>query len=86
MSRVRQLALTAADQLISKKRWGAAAAILEKFLVSHPDNQQDAEVLRRLGKVRLAQGEPKAAAELFERALSRYREAMLAEHVDDPLA
>ena len=75
VSRVRRLAVNAADHLMEKKRWEAAASILENYLNSQPASSHDPDVLRRLGKVRLAQGEPKAAAKLFEQALHGYREA-----------
>ncbi len=73
MSRVRRLAVNAADHLIGKKRYEAAASILENFLNGHPESSGHAEVLRLLGKVRLAQGQPQAAARMFERALQSFR-------------
>ncbi len=76
MSRVRKLAINAADHLMDKGRWEAAASILENYLNSHAANPENPEILRRLGKIRLAQGNPKAAAHLFEQALCSYRQVL----------
>lgn len=72
MSRVRTLAINASDHLVAMKRLEAAASILQNYLSAH-----DAcpAVLRRLGRIRLAQQNPVEAAELFKRALSAYRES-----------
>ncbi len=79
MSRVRRLAVNAADHLIGKKRYEAAASILENFLNGNPEAPGHAEVLRLLGKVRLAQGQAQAAARLFERALQCFRDDLAAD-------
>lgn len=71
MSRVRRLAINAADHLVVKNRLDAAASILENYLSAHAEC---AEVLQRLGRIRLAQGSPDAAVPLFERALRKYGE------------
>lgn len=70
MSRVCRLAISTADHLVRKKRLDAAALILENYLSAHPEN---ADVLRRLGRIRLSQGQPQVAAPLLERALRQYR-------------
>lgn len=74
MRRVRRLALSSAQHLVGKKRYEAAASILENYIDAHPDSPGQAEVLRALGRVRLAQGQPREAARLFERALQSLRE------------
>lgn len=70
MSRVRTIAINAADHLVAKNRLEAAAAILEKYLSTHRDCP---EVLRRLGRIRLAMRQPDDAAALFERSLAAHR-------------
>lgn len=71
MSRVRSLAVNAADHLIGKNRLDAAASILENYLSAHPES---ADILRRLGRIRLLQGNPEIAVPLFERAIAKYGE------------
>ncbi len=71
MSRVRLLALNAADHLMVKKRPDAAASILENYLSAHPACPA---TLRCLGRVRLEQRRPDLAAPLFRRALALYAE------------
>ncbi|MEO1574034.1 MAG: tetratricopeptide repeat protein [Pseudomonadota bacterium] len=70
MSRVRTIAINAADHLVAKNRLEAAASILEKYLSTHRDCP---EVLRRLGRIRLAMQQPDDAAALFERSLAAHR-------------
>ena len=74
VSRVLRLAVNAADHLMKKGRWDAAGSILENYLSTHPQEPENPDVLRRLGRVRLAQGEPKQAAAMFEKALRGYRD------------
>lgn len=71
MSRVRLLALNAADHLIIKKRPDAAASILENYLSAHPACPA---TLRCLGRVRLEQRRPDLAVPLFRQALALYAE------------
>ena len=73
MSRVCRLAISTADHLVKMNRLDAAAQILENYLSAHPEN---ADVLRRLGRIRLSQGQPQAAAPLLERALRQYRQEL----------
>lgn len=72
MKRVCRLAVNAADHLVAKKRLDAAASILENYLSAYEEHP---DVLRRLGRIRLAQGRPKDAAPLLERALHCYTAA-----------
>ena len=69
-ARVCKLAINASDKCVARRRVDAAAAILERYLHAHPPH---AEVLRRLGKIRLTQGRPKDAAPLFRQALDCYQ-------------
>ncbi len=62
-----KLVVTASDALMAKARPDEAAKILERYLAVHPPNP---EVLRRLGRIRLAQGRPAEAAPLLEQALA----------------
>lgn len=70
-ARVRLLAVRTADHLARTQQYDAAAAILENYLSIHGP---EAEILRRLGAVRLRQGRPRDAALLLERALARHFE------------
>ncbi len=72
MSRVRQLAINAADHLVSKGRLDSAASILENYLSAHP---ACGDIMRRLGRIRLSQGRADLAQPLLERALKLYTEA-----------
>jgi len=76
MSRVRRLAINAADHLVRKERFDAAASILENYLSAHPEC---ADIVRRLGRIHLAQGRPDLATPLFQRALTMYGEQTGAE-------
>ena len=62
------LAIRSADHLVARRHLEAAATILERYLQKYPPRKT---VLRRLGRIRLAQGRPDAAAGLFNRALGR---------------
>jgi predicted Zn-dependent protease len=70
MKRVRNLAINAADHLVAMHRLEAAASILDNYLNAHDDCPL---VLRRLGRIRLAQRKPRAAARAFERALASHK-------------
>lgn len=78
MSRVRRLAINAADHLVDKGRLDAAASILENYLSAHPQNP---EILRRLGRIRLEQGRADEAMTLLQSALDLYTTD---EDPDDP--
>ncbi len=69
MSRVRHLAINAADHLVRKGRLDSAASILENYLSAHPEC---GGILRRLGRIRLAQGRADLARPLLEQALKLY--------------
>ena len=69
MSRVRRLAINAADHLVRKKRFDAAASILENYLSAHPES---ADIVRRLGRIYLSQGRADLATPLLKRALTMY--------------
>ena len=69
MSRVRRLAINAADHLVRKGRLDAAASILENYLSAHPENP---DVMRLLGRIRLKEGRPDLATPLLQRALALY--------------
>jgi hypothetical protein len=70
-ARVRLLAVRTADHLARTQQYDAAAAILENYLTVHGP---EAEIMRRLGAVRLRQGRARDAALLLERALARHFE------------
>ena len=70
MQKVFNMAINASDHLVRMKRLDAAASILENYLSAHPPSS---EILRRLGKIRLAQGRPDEAAQAFESALEMLR-------------
>jgi Flp pilus assembly protein TadD len=71
MSRVRRLAINAADHLVGKGRLDAAASILENYLSAHAESP---DIVRRLGRIRLQQGRPDLATQLLQRALRLYAE------------
>ncbi len=71
-NRVLRLAIGASDTLLKKERIDAAALILERYLAAHPPNRA---VCRRLGNLRLKQGRPQDAAEMFRLALDSPRGA-----------
>lgn len=71
MNRVRNLAINAADHLVAKKRLDAAASILENYLSAH---EESADILRRLGRIRLELKQPEEAARHLRRALEVYAE------------
>ncbi len=66
-ARVLMLAIRSSDYLIETDELDAAATILQNYLNAHPAHPQ---VLRRLGQVRLLNGQAKEAAALFLQALS----------------
>lgn len=70
MQKVFNLAANASDHLVRMRRFDAAASILENYLSANPAHP---EILRRLGKIRLQQGRPEAAARAFEQALEALR-------------
>ncbi|MEM6639257.1 MAG: hypothetical protein AAF610_05080 [Pseudomonadota bacterium] len=70
MSHVRAIAIHSADRLVAKGCHDAAASILEKYVKVHGECPQ---VLRRLGRIRLAMQQPQAAAESLQRALDIQR-------------
>jgi hypothetical protein len=70
-ARVRLLAVKTADHLARSQQFDAAAAILENYVAVHGP---EAEILRRLGGLRLRQGRPQEAATLLERALMKHFE------------
>ena len=69
-ARVRRLAITAADHLIERRRYAAAASILDNYRNGNPKDCDNPQILRRLGRARMALGEPHVAVELFQRALA----------------
>lgn len=69
-TRVCKLAINASDKCLARRRVDAAASILERYLHVYPPH---AEVLRRLGQIRLTQGRPKDAAPLLRQALDCYQ-------------
>ena len=69
-ARVCKLAINASDKCLARRRVDEAASILERYLHTYPPH---AEVLRRLGQIRLSQGRPKDAAPLLRQALDCYQ-------------
>jgi hypothetical protein len=69
---VRVLALRTAEHLARSRQLDAAARILENYIAVHG---AEAEMLRRLGTVRLSQGRAREAAVLLERALGKHFES-----------
>lgn len=67
MSRIIHLALNAADHLVSKGRFDAAASILQNYLST---NRPDPQVLQRLGRIYLSQGRSAEAVPLLQQALT----------------
>jgi cytochrome c-type biogenesis protein CcmH/NrfG len=59
--------LQVADRLISWREVDRAAELLEKYLRRNPGHP---ELLRRMGRIRLAQGRPREAAELLKQAIA----------------
>lgn len=65
--KVLMLAIHTADHLVDRGEPEAAADVLQRYLAAHAPR---AQVLRRLGRVRLSQGRAAEAAELLEQALA----------------
>lgn len=57
----------AAAGLLSLQEWGQAAAVLDRFRTSYPDDPRQGEVTRRLATAYLAEEQPLQAAREFER-------------------
>ncbi len=60
-----------ADRLVSWNMLESASSILERALDKHPYHP---DLLRRLGRIRLAQGKPQEAIPLLKLALAHDRE------------
>lgn len=69
-ARVRRLAITAADHLIDRHRYDAAASILDNYRNGNPRDCDNPQILKRLGRARMALGQPHVAVELFQKALA----------------
>ena len=63
-------ALQISDRLMAWNMLENASAVLEHCLDRHPQNPH---LLRRLGRVKLAQGRPEEAAPLLKQALAHLR-------------
>ncbi len=61
------LAIRTADHLVERGEPEAAANILQRYLAAYPPS---AQVLQRLGRLRLAQGKSAEAAALLQQALA----------------
>lgn len=59
------------DRLVSWNMLESASSVLERMLESHP---YDPDLLRRLGRIRLAQGLPHEAIPLLKLALAHDRQ------------
>ncbi|MBT8136759.1 MAG: hypothetical protein KJO54_07075 [Gammaproteobacteria bacterium] len=63
-------ALEISDRLVSWRMLDDASDVLVRCLDAHPFHPR---LLRRLGRIRLAQGRPEEAAPLLEQALAHQR-------------
>ncbi|MEM7082197.1 MAG: tetratricopeptide repeat protein [Pseudomonadota bacterium] len=83
MSRIVNLALNAADHLVSKGRLDAAASILRNYLSTNDANPR---VLQRLGRIYLKQGRSAEAVPLFQEALVSFQKdaPAVCRSCDDP--
>lgn len=68
LMRAYKLAVNASDHLVSRDQIDAAAEILVRYLEKHPPRPG---VLRRLARIRMAQGRPAEAVPLLRQALER---------------
>jgi cytochrome c-type biogenesis protein CcmH/NrfG len=62
--------LQVADRLLAWHEPDSASELIEKYLRKNPGHP---ELLRRLGRIRLAQGRPREAAALLEQAVAHDR-------------
>ena len=65
-----KIAADISDRLAAWSMLEDASTVLEKCLTKYPGNP---ELMRRLGRIKLAQGHPREAATLLEGALAHYR-------------
>ncbi len=65
-----KIAADISDRLAAWSMLEDASTVLEKCLTKYPGNP---ELMRRLGRIKLAQGHPREAANLLEGALAHYR-------------